>query len=242
MATKREKNSGWEYIIKRAKLLDKPISQTFADEAEGDAWAAKIEAMLDRGIVPHELTEKGAQYSLLGEVIADYLQTREVSQSDKGLLNVIYGRIGTTRVLTINYKWVESWISNMKVELNLKPGTIRHHVGALGRCFDWAGNRNVSAFIINPIRKLPKGYATYNTKDGQLAKAFDDEHEAQEDTERDRRLKEGEDEQIRAVMHGAKPAHRQRPMDLDYTMSEAVGHTVANHAAPLRIARSNRLR
>lgn len=107
MATKREKNSGWEYIIKRAKLLDKPISQTFANEAEGDALAAKIEAMLDRGIVPHELIEKGAQYSLLGEVIADFLQTGEVSESDKGLLNVMYGRIGTTRVLAINYSWVE---------------------------------------------------------------------------------------------------------------------------------------
>lgn len=216
MATKREKNSGWEYIIKRAKLLDRPISQTFDNEAEGDAWAAKIEAMLDKGIVPHELTAKGAQYSLLGEVISDYLQTREVSASDKSLLNIIYARIGTTRVLAIDYKWVETWIESMKVQLNLAPGTIRHHVGALGRCFDWAGNRNVSAFIMNPIRKLPKGYATYNLRDGTLAKAFDEGHEHQEDESRDRRLHQGEDEKIRGILHNEKPERRERPMRLEY--------------------------
>lgn len=216
MATKRPKNSGWEYVIKRAKLLAKPIYLTFTDEAEGDAYVAKIEAMLDRGIVPAELTQSGHAYTLLGELITAYMTTQSLPVSDKALLNVLYARIGTTAVRSIDYHWVEKWVQKMKVELNLKPGTIRHYVGALGRCFDWAGNCNVVTFIINPIRKLPKSYATYNAKDIAAAKALNKDFEEQEDQERERRLHDGEDQKIRGILHNEKPAHRERPMRLEY--------------------------
>lgn len=216
MATKRKTKTGYEYRITRAKLLDKPIYLTFDDEQEGDAYVAKLEAMLDRGIVPAEATKKGESYTLLGELITDYITNNALPESDKSLLNVIYARLGTTRIQSINYQWVEQWIVNMKVELNLAPGTIRHHVGALGRCFDWAGNRNVVALIINPIRRLPRGYSTYNAKDGALAKRFDENHEHRQDNERDRRLHDGEDERIRFIMRDGKPEHRERPMRLEY--------------------------
>src|SRR3569832_1941477 len=97
MATKRKKNNGWEYVIKRASILKKPIYLTFDDEAEGDAHVAKLEKLLDMGVVPHELKEHSASYTLLAKLIRDYMIKVDVPDSDKALLNVLYGRIGTTR-------------------------------------------------------------------------------------------------------------------------------------------------
>lgn len=217
MATKRQKSNGkWEYVVKRAKLLPKPLYLTFDDEAQGDAYVAKLEAILDTGVVPHEFQEKAQTYTLLGELIQDYLIKVVVSASDKDILNVLYGRIGKTTMLAISYTWVESWISGMKTQLNLKPGTIRHHVGALGRCFDWAGRRNVTNLVINPIRQLPKSYAQYTARDGAIAKAFNDEHEPHEDEERDRRIEEGEEPRIRLILDKHKPENKERPLELRY--------------------------
>lgn len=231
MATKRPKGSKWEYIIKRAKLLEKPIYLVFDDEAEGDAYVAKIESMLDRGIVPDEILKSGHEYILLGELITAYLVANSLPDSDKSLLNVLYARIGTTRIKSINYPWVENWIHKMKVELNLKPGTIRHYVGALGRCFDWAGNRNVITFVNNPIRKLPKSYSTYNEKDIAAAQAFNGDFEEQEDDERDRRLQPGEDAKIRGIINNVKPEGRQRPMRLEYRESLELMYDLALETA-----------
>lgn len=218
MATKRRKNNGWEYVVKRAKLLEKPLYLTFDTEEEGDAYVARLEAMLDRGIVPPDVQERSAKkgYVLLGEIIKDYLIHVSVPHSDKGLLDVIYAREGTTPIAAITYQWIESWISKMKTERNLKPTTIRHHVGALGRCFDWAGKRNVVQLVMNPIRMLPKTYAQYSGNDVALAKAFSDDFGEQEDIERDRRLEGDEETRIRAIMNKAKPEGKQRPLELKY--------------------------
>lgn len=42
----------------RAGLLDRPIYLTFADEVEGDEYCRRVEALLDRGIVPPEFLEQ----------------------------------------------------------------------------------------------------------------------------------------------------------------------------------------
>src|SRR3569833_3334047 len=211
MATKRKKNNGWEYVIKRAKILIKPIYLTFDDEAEGDAHVAKLEKLLAMGVVPHELMERSASYTLLAELIRDYLIKVDVPDSDKALLNVLYGRIGTTRLTSISYAWVESWIVDMKTQLNLKPGTIRHHVGALGRCFDWAGRRNIVALAVNPIRQLPKTYAQSTRHDGLLAKRFDEAHDVKEDAGRGRRRGRGGGGRRRAGGGRRGPAGGGRP-------------------------------
>jgi hypothetical protein len=57
MATKRKRGNSWEYIVKRKALLDKPYTRTFADETEGDAFIAKVETLLDQGIIPYELMD-----------------------------------------------------------------------------------------------------------------------------------------------------------------------------------------
>lgn len=231
MATKRKIPTGWQYRITRAKLLDKPIYLNFTDEVEGDAYVAKLEAMLDRGIVPPEISKKGEGYSFLGELLTDYMTQFALPDSDKALLNTIYARLGTTRLQAIDYAWVEEWIFRMKVELNLAPGTIRHHVGALGRCFDWAGNRNVVPLVINPIRRLPKNYASYSERDAALAKEHNEKHKGRRDQERERRLLDGEDERIRAIINNAKPKHRERPMRLEYPEAHELIYDLALETA-----------
>ena len=43
---------GRGFIFKRAGVLEKPLYFTFDTEAEGDAFAANLDKLLDRGIVP----------------------------------------------------------------------------------------------------------------------------------------------------------------------------------------------
>jgi integrase len=203
-------------VIKRAKLLDKPLYLRFDTEAQGDTYVARLESLLDRGIVPAELKQDGSTYVLLAELIKDYLVNVSVKDSDKKLLDVLYARIGRVPLTTVNYQWVENWIGSMKAELNLAPVTIRHHVGALARCFDWAGRRNVVQLVSNPLRMLPKTYAQYNDKDAAMAKAFDESHTAREDDERDRRLEDNEEPRIRAILNKGKPEGRERPLELRY--------------------------
>ncbi|MDR9847132.1 site-specific integrase [Herbaspirillum huttiense] len=232
MATKRRKDNGrWEFIIKRAKLLPKPIYLTFDSEEEGDAYVAKLEALLDRGIVPPELNNDADNWSLLAELIKAYLTSNSVPDSDQKILNVIYARKGTTPLKSINYQWVEAWVQEMKVVLNVSPSTIRHHVGALARCFDFAGRRNFVPLVINPIRQLPKRYAQYTERDTALATAHNKDFGAKVDEERDRRLSEKEEKAIRNVLDKQKPEGRERALTLEYQAALELMFTLALETA-----------
>jgi len=73
MAYKRMRPNGtWEFVIKR-KLLPNPVSMTFDTEAEGVAVCARLEALLDAGIVPPDLvTESREKIATLGAVVRAY--------------------------------------------------------------------------------------------------------------------------------------------------------------------------
>lgn len=232
MATKRRSPSGrWEYIIKRAKLLPKPIYLTFDSEEEGDGYVAKLEALLDRGIVPPELSNDNENWQLLAELIKAYLTSNAVPESDQKILNVIYARKGKVSLKAINYQWVENWVQEMKVVLNVAPSTIRHHVGALARCFDFAGRRNFVPLVINPIRQLPKRYAQYSDRDTALAAANNPKFGVRIDEERDRRLLEKEEATIIAILNKQKPDGRERALTLDYQAALELLFTLAVESA-----------
>lgn len=103
----------------------------------------------------------------------------------------------------------------MKREYNLSPTTIRHHVGALARCLDWLTSHGDLPF--NPLRQLPRGYATYTALDGE--EAARNNGRAKVDVERDRRLTGEEERRIRAILAGEKPVGRQRPLTLNHAAS-----------------------
>lgn len=214
MATKRQKKNGnWEYIIKRSRQIGEQYSFTKTSEAEGDAHAAKLEAMLDAGMIPDEIKNRHASADLT-TLIRAYLIDASVPTSDTKVLNVLIDRVGGTKVNAITYEWVEMWIEQMKVVLNLAPGTIRHYVGALGRCFDYAGRKNIASLIINPIRRLPTRYAQYTEKTKKASISHDSTHVAKGDIKRDRRFKiaTGEEALIQAAMNRENVLGRQRPL------------------------------
>src|SRR5215471_15234842 len=214
VATKRNRGSSWEFVVRRKGLLPKPLYLTFASEEEGDRYVKKLEALLDVGVVPEEFRHRQGEMLTIQEVAREYLAAQEVPSSDKRCLAVVVSRIGKTRLSGISYDWAESWVTGLKRERNLSPSTIRHHVGALARCFDWGARRSIAGLITNPLRQLPKRYATYNDSDASAARAL--KGSARTDVERDRRLQSGEEARIRGILAREKPEGRERAFELRY--------------------------
>jgi integrase len=213
MASKRKRGNSWEYIIKNKEHLPKPISLSFKSEEEGDDYVARLEAGLKHGIVPEEFRKHISEFTFIGDVIGGYLKSGYVPPSDVSCLNVLYARIGTVALKAVDFAWVEKWIASMKTFHNLAPSTIRHHVGALARCFDWGSKQKIVALLINPIRLLPKRYARYTEADARVLDARNAEavkaglapKALPKDEERERRLLPDEETEARRLLAGGKP-------------------------------------
>ncbi len=209
MATKRRRGDTWHYTIKRLGLLPRPLYLSFADEAEGDEYVRRVEALLDRGVVPDEFAEKREIANTLRDGVRRYLLDQHVTVEDKRLLDVVTMRLPRELGLpALSFVWAQGWVSALKREQNLSPSTVRKHVGALARCLDWLAARGELPF--NPLRLLAKGYATYTPHDVEAVTVIDGE--AKEEEERDRRLEDGEELRIRAILAGEKPEGRQRAL------------------------------
>lgn len=210
MATKRKRGNSWEFTVRRKHVLEKPFYATFDTEEEGDEYCRRLEKLLDAGIVPEELQQTTEIHLTLRDVIRQYLQNVAVTDSDERLLGVLIDRIGKVSVTSITYNWAENWVSEMKKVKNLSPTTIRHHVGALARCLDWQVRKKNPLLLSNPLRLLPKRYASYTRADGSPDKAKTDTH-------RERRLLEGEEKRIFMVFEeNSKPDDKQRPLELKH--------------------------
>jgi integrase len=203
MATKRKRGQAWQYTVRRTGLLERPIYLSFADESEGDAYVARLEGLLDKGIVPEEFTRPDTAHSLRS-LIADYLGAVAVPTSDRVILERLKSVLEDRPAFRIDYPWAESWLAELKAK-RLAPGTIRHQVGAMARCLARAARRG--EIDSNPLRLLPRGYSTY--QDG-----------ARVDEERERRFEAGEEESIRTVLAGGHiPQGKQRALTLEHRES-----------------------
>jgi integrase len=211
MATKRRRGNTWHYTIRRKDVLEKPLYLSFEDEAEGDEYVRRVEALLDRGVVPEEFQQKREVQALLREGVRRYLAAQHVSSDDRDLLEVVLARLPRELSLSaITFTWATSWVTSLKREQNLSPSTLRKHVGALARALDWLAAHGDIPF--NPLRMLPKGYATYTPDDALAVERI--EGKVKGDVERDRRLEEGEEPAIRGILAGEKPEGRQRALEL----------------------------
>lgn len=208
MATKRKRGNSWHYVVKRGSLLPRPIYLSFDSEEEGDDYVGRLEALLDRGVVPEEFLQRQHELRTVQDALRAYMRDIHIPRSDQSLLGVLMERKGKEPLGKVDYPWCEAWIAEMKRQYQLAPSTIRHHVGALARCFDWMVRRHPDALPSNPLRLLPKRYATYTEQDKKAAGVV------REDAERDRRLDAGEEEKIRGILRGEKPEKRQRPREL----------------------------
>lgn len=205
VATIRQRASGsWEIIIRRSKMLPKLHYATADTEADAIAYAKRIEGQLDQGILPVELQDVPPPSA---ETVLDwcrmYLQDVHISEMDRGLLNAMFATMQTWPVSKINMQWAQGWISDMKRKDRLAPSSIRHKVGAVARLLDWCVRNDW--LNVNPLRQLPKKYASYTPGDGTK----------REDVERDRRLLLGEEEKILWVLDGNFPPNRQRGIGMN---------------------------
>ena len=213
MATKRQRSNGsWEFRIRKAGVLPRPLYLTFDSEAEGDAYVRRVEQLLERGIVPEELAPKESKRDeRVRTHLQIYLSDSPISKADAGYIRVVRDRLPASLALKeLDYEWVRAWVTRLKREDNLAPSTIRHHVGAFARFLDDLVRQQLVPF--NPVRQLPRGYAEYTADDGRSVTATGGESKATE--ERDRRLQDGEEPRIRALLAGEKPDGRQRAFEL----------------------------
>lgn len=211
MPSKRPRGDHWEYVFKRKGVLDKPLYLTFESEAEGDAYAERVEKLLDKGIVPVE--QGAARRSRLGNLkhlILAYQREAPVKVKDQLILRTIENEQGDTPLAQIDAAWVDGWISEMKRVSKLAPATIRAKVGALARCTDWAVRKKIMQLPDNPFRSLAKGYAQYSVEDVAEAGVM------RRDVDRDRRLEPGEHERIMAVLESGVLPRKYRPRKLEY--------------------------
>lgn len=210
MANKRQfPNGTWQYTFKRKGVLEKPLYMTFRDEAEGDEYAARLEALLDRGIVPSE-HKRQERILTIAELVREYERDAHPSPKDRSAFGPILRDHGSSPLSAINVDWVDAWISSMKRVENLAPATIRARVGALARCTDWGVRRKLLTLPDTPLRNLPDGYAQYTKMDEATAGA------KRVDIERDRRLEPGEYEKIMGVIDGGVLLRKQRPLVLEH--------------------------
>ena len=209
MASKRKRGAVWEYTIKRAGVLERPLYLTFSSEAEGDTYCRNLEAMLDRGIVPAQHTAP-VRALTIADLVRLYERDAHPSAKDKSALGPVLRRHGAQALTGINARWVDAWIDEMKRIERLAPASIRARVGALARACDLGQRRELLLLPDNPLRTLPDGYAQYTSTDAALAQG------ARVDIERDRRLEHGEYERILAVIDAGVLARRQRPLQLQH--------------------------
>lgn len=209
MASKRKKGQRWEFVIKRAGLLEKPVYLTFDTEAEGDAFCRNVERLLDQGIVPHEIRPE-LKPATLGSVIRAYMLEAHPSQKDQEVLGTVLTAKGATSMMRVDANWVDGWIADMKRVDKLAPATIRAKIGATARACDWAIRKKMITLPDHPFRTLPDGYATYNASDAALAGV------RRQDVERDRRLEGDEEKRIRALITAGVMPRKQRPRVIDH--------------------------
>jgi hypothetical protein len=195
MASHRQRSAGsWEFVIKRKGLLPKPITLTFDSEMDGIAYCAHLEKLLDAGIVPDEFKVKATKsLKTIKDAVLEYIAAVHITDDDVGILGQLKNQVGDRVLDKVDYKWAESWIKDLQVAGGA-PSTIRKKVGALARCLDWVIRRSDSLLIANPLRILPKRYATTST--------------GRKDVERDRRLRDGEEKRIVSILNKDLPEGR----------------------------------
>lgn len=190
------------------------VTKNFPTWQQAHDWEVATRKQLAAGIIPEEVSVGEERVTTIGAAIKQYLAANSVKSGDQEQLMVNYVRIGATLLKDVDYNWVERWVSYMKLTHHLAPSTIRKHVGALARCFDWLMRTEKSTLIRNPLRLLPVGYSLYN--EHESAKLASQGKQVRTDEERDRRLEEGEEPEIRRILAGGKEENKQRALVLHH--------------------------
>ena len=193
------------------KMLPKTFYASFPTEAEARDYGARLEALLDRGILVDGLIAERSADPTLSGLIASY-RTGALPPARDAILAVLADELKGVTLSAVTYRWCEAWVTQMKRERRLAPGTIRKRVSALSHALE-AHHRRLEQAWANPLRLLPRGYASYSREDAaQLAER---DLAPRRDIQRDRRLGADEEARIRAALAGEKRPDRERALEHD---------------------------
>lgn len=200
------------------KLLPKAFFATFDEEEGARNYGEQLVALLNRGIVPVELTTPAPNGDdpLVVELIREYTKLAPITASDDAILTTLMGDIVGLRYNAVSFQWAESYVYKLKTVRNLAPGSIRKRVGALARVIDWHTRRVTSAGATpraNVLRLLPSGYSAYSRAEGEVAVAA--KKVVKRDIARDRRITADEEQAILAALAGRKRDGRERALEVD---------------------------
>lgn len=226
MSSVRKTPRGRYELTIRSKLLPKPVYMTFDDQAEAQQYGHQVDQLLAAGVVPAGLVQQNASAPKPTErlrfVLIAWINTGQPAATDTPVLDLLVAELGKVLIADLTYKWAEAWVRSLKLERNFAPGTIRKRVGSLSRCLDWWLRQHPDVMVGNPLRLLPKGFATYTPKDRvdieALNAAASEQAKpkvAKEDVQRERRLLPGELDRIERVLAGERRPDRERTIKLD---------------------------
>lgn len=219
MARVRQTPSGKFELRIRNRLLPKDVYLTFDDEAAAHGYGEEVDALLRDGVVPAGLLDtKEERLENVAQIVRAWRQKGVLSSADDEVLTHVVADAGSKRLNDITYKWAESWVEQLKRHDNLAPGTIRKRVGAIARAIDWYLRSHPNIQMANPLRMLPKGYATYTAKDAAALKGT--KGRVKSDVMRERRLQPDEEQAILRALTGDKRPDRERALPVDPAFQE----------------------
>lgn len=217
MGTVRKTPAGAFELRIAHRLLPKTRYFTFDDEAAARAFDAETTKWLAAGVVPAALAgakPDGGDALALTQLIQLWRNTGHASATDDAILGWMLSdpQVKPLSTAGLTYAWCEGWVGAMKLGRNLAPSSIRQRVQALARAIDWFLRKHPAHKFANPLRLLPRGYASYTAQDKRALEARG--RSARYDQARERRLLAGEEGRIRAALAGEKRPDRERALPL----------------------------
>lgn len=206
-----EISTGFRHAIRWRKLITytsaspnttgdaSALPRSFDDPDEAGRVGERALVVLEKGELPEWLVRPVSDSAVtVAQAILSYRNIRAVPASTEGLLDTLGAEIGTTPLADINYDWTEQWISVLKREKHLAPGTIRKKKGALSRVLDWVARAHPLWLTVNPLHYLPHGYSGYDAN--SRAVLAQDGIDTPGDCERNRRIDRVEESRILQVL------------------------------------------
>jgi integrase len=239
------------------------VHRNFADPETAAAYKERMLVLLSSGVLPVELTRAGVRNSppvpqavrrrvltpvatsrigsqapTLEYLLGEYLNSSsaKIASSSRSTVETLRCEV-QGRLDGVKTAWVDAWVSQMKRESRLAPGTIRKKVEALARAIDWWNRQTYQTgdAPANVLRLLPVGYSRYSEDDVPPGE------DVRSDKKRDRRLNPGEYEEIESVLQGKHRAGRERPFVRDGDPSFLMLFRLIVHTG-LRLREAYRLR
>ena len=190
------------------RLLPRPFFHTFEERDEAETYGLRLLAVLATGKVPVEVmgqlsAPKRTHDQLVEDVLDEYRSQQEsASRTDHELIGYIRPLFAGVRMTRVTYDFAIEFARNLRVNRRLAPASVRSRIGLLGRVWSWHLARTAQLTVANPWKLMPAGYSVATIEEQRALKAKG--QDVRRDVRRERRLLDGEEQNILRVLAGEK--------------------------------------